>query len=185
MDSELLTWMCLAGGVLLMLAEVMLPGGVAFFLGFGGVLVAALRFLGVLNDPVTSITTWLLSSLALVVAIRPLFMKYFGGESSYKTTDEDFEAMDEVVDVVETVNELDNSGRIRYQGATWQAMSIDGTIPKGAKAVIKYRDNVTWIIEAIDGSEPTDTEWNRDPSGDWEDDRSTDSSGKKTRKERT
>ena len=133
-----------------MLLETVLPGGVAFFLGLSGVLVAALRFLGFLGDPVTAVTVWLLGSLGLVVAIRPIFMKYFEGDSSFTSADEDLNSMDEVVQVEEPVNEYDSSGRIRYQGASWNARTLEGTIPKGAKAVIKYRDNVTWIVEPYD-----------------------------------
>lgn len=141
-----------------MLAEIILPGGVAFFLGVSGVLVAALRFLGFLADPFTALTIWLFGSLALVIAIRPFFMKYFGGESSYKLADEDLSAMDEVVTVVEDVNPNDSSGRIRYQGISWQARTIEGVIPAGAKAQIKYRDNVTWIVQPYDEYE-TEEEW--------------------------
>lgn len=156
MDSELFTWFLLGGGGLLMLAEAILPGGVAFFLGLSGVLVAALRFLGFLEDPLTAMTIWLLGSLGLVIAIRPVFMKYFGGDSSFTSADEDLNSMDEVVDVEEEINEFDNNGRIRYQGASWNARTHEGIIPAGAKARIKYRDNVTWIVEPYDEYIATD-----------------------------
>ena len=167
MESEFLTWLFVIAGVLLMLGEIVLPGGVAFFLGLSGVLVAALRFLGFLGDPVTAVTVWLLGSLGLVVAIRPIFMKYFEGDSSFTSADEDLNSMDEVVRVEEPVNEYDSSGRIRYQGASWNARTLEGTIPKGARAVIKYRDNVTWIVEPYDEYIASDeTLQGEEPTGD-------------------
>lgn len=150
MDGELLTQIFLIGGVLLMLLETIVPGGVSLFLGVSGLIVGALRWLGFLADPATSVVIWLFTSIGLILAMRPVLMKYWGGESSYKLADEDVEAMDQIVEVVEPVNALDNSGRIRFQGITWQARTLAGKLEPGRKAVIKYRDNVTWIVEPAD-----------------------------------
>jgi membrane protein implicated in regulation of membrane protease activity len=150
MDAEMLTTIFFVGGIVLMIIETLIPGGVSFFLGVSGLLVGALRWFGILEDPATSIITWLFTSVALILAMRPLLMKYWGGESSYKLANEDVEAMDEIVDVVDEVNPHDNSGRIRFQGISWQARTLEGKISAGSKAKIRYRDNVTWIVEPLD-----------------------------------
>ncbi|MEL7834031.1 NfeD family protein [Fodinibius sp. Rm-B-1B1-1] len=150
MDAETLTTIFFIGGIVLMIIETLIPGGVSFFLGVSGLFVGTLRWLGILEDPATSIITWLFTSVALILAMRPLLMKYWGGESSYKLANEDVEAMDQIVDVVDEVNPNDNSGRIRFQGISWQARTLEGKIPAGTKAKIRYRDNVTWIVEPID-----------------------------------
>lgn len=150
MDAETLTMIFFIGGIVLMIIETLIPGGVSFFLGVSGLLVGVLRWMGILEDPTTSIITWLFTSVALILAMRPLLMKYWGGESSYKLANEDVEAMDQVVDVVESVNPDDTSGRIRFQGISWQAKTLEGEIPAGSKAKIRYRDNVTWIVEPLD-----------------------------------
>ncbi|MTI88211.1 MAG: NfeD family protein [Balneolaceae bacterium] len=150
MDGELLTWLFLIGGIILLLLEMVLPGGVALILGLSGLGIGILRWFGLLADPFTAAMVWLLSSVALTILIRPLIKKYFAGDISFKYADEDYEAMDQVVDVVEPINDIDNSGRIRYQGITWQARTIEGDIPAGAQVRIKYRDNTTWIVEAVD-----------------------------------
>lgn len=150
MDGETITWIFFIGGILLMLFETLVPGGVSFFLGLSGVLVGGLRFLGFLAEPTTAVLTWLLTSLGLILMMRPVLMKYWGGESSVKLADEDFEAIDEVVEVIEPVNPDDNSGRIRYQGISWQARTLEGTMQKGEQARIRFRDNVTWIVEPVD-----------------------------------
>ncbi len=157
MDSELLTWIFLAGGILLMLIETVLPGGVSFFLGVSGVLVGTLRYFGLLMEPTVATLAWLFTSIGLIVLMRPLMMKYWGGESSFKLADEDFEAIDEIVEVVEPVNSIDNEGRIRYQGISWQARTLEGKLEEGQKARIKFRDNVTWIVEPLDELEEDNT----------------------------
>lgn len=150
MDSGTLTTIFFIGGVILMIIETVIPGGVSFFLGFSGLIVGLLRWMGIIVSPVASIATWLFSSIALIMAIRPFLMKYWGGDSSYKLANEDLEAMDQVVDVIEPVNDQDHSGRIHFQGISWQARTLDGEIPAGSKARIRYRDNVTWIVESAD-----------------------------------
>jgi len=153
MDGESLTWVFIVGGIILMILETLLPGGVAFFLGISGLGVGLLRYLGFLSDPFVATFAWLFSSVALTIIIRPFIKKYFKGETSYKFADEDYEAIDKIVDVVETVNESDNSGRIRFQGISWQARTIEGEIPAGTKARISYRDNTTWIVEPVDDTD--------------------------------
>ncbi len=151
MDPELLTWIFLGGGLLLMVLELMLPSGVSFFLGISAVLVAALRFLGLELGPAASVFLWLVISSALVLTLRPFLMRHFGGESSQKLADEDVEAMDREVEVVEQVGGLGHEGRIRFRGATWSARTLEGRLPAGAKARILYRDNLTWIVEPAAG----------------------------------
>ncbi len=150
MDAETITTIFFIGGLALIVLEALLPGGVSFFLGVSGLIVGGLRWLGLISDPVTSLAIWLFTSIALLIAIRPFFMKYFGGESTYKLADEDVEAMDQVVEVIEPVNANDNSGRIRFQGISWKAQTLEGKLDTGSKAKIKYRDNVTWIVEPVD-----------------------------------
>lgn len=153
MDHEILTWIFLIGGVLLMILEAVLPGGIAFLLGITGIGVGVLRYFGFLEDPLTATFIWLFTSTILTIAIRPFINKYFKGESSYKLADEDYEAMDQIVEVIEPINDLDNEGRIRFQGISWQARSMEGEIPAGVQVRIKYRDNTTWIVEPVDAIE--------------------------------
>lgn len=149
MDPELITWIFFLGGLLLMLLETVLPGGVAFFLGAGGLVIAALRALGLIVDPVTALLTWIFLSTALTIALRPFAMRYFGGDVSMKITDEDAEAMGQTVTVIESVGE-EVPGRIRFRGAAWDARTLEGRLPKGAEARLLYRENLTWIVEPVD-----------------------------------
>ncbi len=131
-----------------MLLEFALPGGVAFFLGFSGIIVGILRFFDLLTSTGMSIAAWLVLSVGLTIAIRPFLKKYFKPESSFKYADEDYEAMDQLAEVIEDVTDYDNSGKIRFDGTSWRAKSLDGTIKKGEKVRIRFRENITWIVES-------------------------------------
>lgn len=158
MDGETLTWIFLIGGILLLATEWLIPSGVAVVFGFSGLLVGIIRFLGFLDDPITASLAWFLISGILAVGTLPIMKKYFGGESTSKVADEDFEAMDQIVEVVAPINDETNDGRVRFQGISWQARSTDGDIPEGTKVRIKYRDNTTWIVEPVERLNPTNTQ---------------------------
>ncbi len=155
MDADILTWIFLGGGLLLMLLEFAAPGGVALFLGFSGLVVGFLRFFDLLSSTGGSIAAWLILSVGLTIAIRPFIKKYLKPESSFKYADEDYEAMDQVAEVIEDVNDYDNSGKIRFDGTSWRAKSLEGTIRAGEKVRIRFRENITWIVEAEGIREPT------------------------------
>jgi membrane protein implicated in regulation of membrane protease activity len=148
-DPTLLTWAFLGGGLALMLLETVVPGGIAFFLGVGGLLVGGVRSLGLLLDPVTAVIVWVFASAGLTIALRPFLLRFAEGDISLGVTDEDAEAMGQTVRVVESVGPED-SGRIRFRGASWDARTLEGELPKGADAKILYRDNLTWIVEPVD-----------------------------------
>ena len=155
MDAEILTWTFLGGGLLLMLLELALPGGVAFFLGFSGIIVGILRFFDVISSASGSIAAWMMLSVGLTIAIRPFIKKYLKPESSFKYADEDYEAMDQIAEVIEEVTDYDNSGKIRFDGTSWRAKSLEGSIKAGAKVRIRFRENITWIVEAEGVQEPS------------------------------
>jgi len=185
LDSALLTWTFVIGGLLLMVLETIVPGGVAGFLGLGGLVVAGLRAVGVLMDPWTALITWVFLSVGLTIALRPLAMRFVRGETSLDLTDEDAEAMGQTVPVVAEVG-AEEPGRIRFRGAEWDARTVEGRLPEGAEATLLYRDNLTWIVEAADDSdldlelaEATGTDLTSEdaPAQDQDSDRAADGSG--------
>lgn len=183
LDPTFLTWTFVGGGLLLMALETVVPGGVAGFLGLGGLVVAGLRAVGLLLDPWTAILTWIFLSVGMTIALRPIAMRFVRGETSLDLTNEDAEAMGQTVEVVEEVGE-EQTGRIRHRGAEWDARAVEGRLPEGATAKLLYRDNLTWIVEAADDSdldlelsEATGTDLSSDDVRDEERDDASDASG--------
>ena len=148
------TW--IVAGAVMILLELFLPGMVLGFLGSSALLVAACIWLGWLEGWVSALTTWFILSLFLLLTLRGFFQRFVGGESEQQFTDEDQEAYGKIVDVVETITP-DRQGRIYYRGTTWQAICYDHTIETGRKAMLVYRDNLVWVVEAAgpDGYETT------------------------------
>jgi inner membrane protein len=147
---DTITWIWLIAGVLLIVTELFLPGLVVCFLGLGAILVAGLRWLGLLTGMVNSITAWFLISIVLLVGLRHVMLKWLPSERTYQMTDEDLEAVGSIVEVVEPISSIDQKGRVRFGGTTWPAISKEGTIPKGKKAKLLLRDNLVWTVESYE-----------------------------------
>ena len=150
----LTTWI-VAGAVLIVL-ELIVPGMVLVFLGAGALLVALFVWLGLIQTWMAAITTWFIASLVLLLVLRSFFQRFMSGDVERQSTNEDFAAYGEVVDVVEAIGP-DKEGRIRYRGTTWQAICYDHTLDAGTKAHIVCRDNLIWIVEPanpLDASYP-------------------------------
>ena len=149
MSEELITWIWLLGGLFLMLIELFLPGLVVVFLGAAAVLVAGLRWSGIVEDLPASLGVWMALSVLLVLTIRKAARRWLPSESHRDLADEDADAFGEPVEVIEECSADAPTGRIRYQGTTWPAMTIEGRLLAGQKARLVYRDNIAWIVEPL------------------------------------
>ena len=150
MDTETITLIWLVAGILMMGSEILVPGMVIGFLGLASVIVAGIRSLGLVESLEASLGLWATISVALVLGLRNIAQKYFPSEEETVNIDEDSSMYGKEVVVVSTCDDASDYGRIRYQGTSWPAKSIEGTIAAGTHAKLVYRDNVAWIIEAIE-----------------------------------
>ena len=142
----MLTAWIVAGAVMILL-ELFLPGMVLGFLGSSAFLVAALIWSGWIDTWVSALTTWFILSLVLLLSLRGLFLRFVGGRSERQSTEEEEEAYGTIVDVVERITP-DQEGRIHYRDSTWQAICYDDTIEAGEKAMLAFRENLVWVVEA-------------------------------------
>jgi membrane protein implicated in regulation of membrane protease activity len=149
MLGDWVTLIWLFAGLLLIASELVHTSFTALFLGAGAIIVAALHGVGLVEGLVPCLLLWAGASLGLAIPLRPMARRYLPGERKYDPSDEDRNAYGTVVEVAETVFEDNQAGRIRFQGTTWPAMSLDGTILAGAKARIVSRDKLAWIVESL------------------------------------
>lgn len=151
MSGDVITLIFLAVGLLLVAFELFVPGLVVVFAGLGAIAVAILRYVGVVEGLPASFITWMVSSVVMVLALRGTLRRWFPPEESRHVDNEDLDLFGKVVDVLEEVSEatpgVEPSGRVRFGGTTWPAATAEGTIPKGAKARLVYRDSLAWIVE--------------------------------------
>ncbi|MBI1944389.1 MAG: NfeD family protein [Deltaproteobacteria bacterium] len=152
MDPVTITFLVV--GVLLIASEALHPSLVQVFFGAAALLVAGLRALGVVDSVSTSLLLWGFTSLGLTLPLRPMLKRYFKtGEAKHDLSNEDKDAMGEIVEVLEAVDDTGPNGRIRFQGTTWSAQCTDGSIPKGGHARLVYKDKLVWIVEAVSALE--------------------------------
>lgn len=158
MSGEWITLIWLIAGLLLVLSELLHTSLTTLFLGAAAVVVAILRAVGLVDGTVLSFVLWAVTTLGMSVSLRPIARRYLPGESKYDPSNEDRDAYGMIVTVVETVNENDDAGRIRFQGTTWPATSLDGTLPAGSSARLVCREKLAWIVEPPEKDERLELE---------------------------
>lgn len=147
------SWVWLAAGAILMASELAVPGLVVVFLGLAAVLVGLGRWAGLWSSAMGSLTAWFVLSIGLLVVMRTLLARMMPGESSVQSSEEDADALGSIVEVTAEVNAAEPTGRVRYQGSTWPAISLQGVIPAGTKARLLARENLAWVVEPADAGD--------------------------------
>ncbi len=153
MDPTIITWIWFAVGLLLVAAELFVPGLVLVFGGVAAIAVGILRAIGLIESLPVSFVAWMVTSILLVLSLRKTLMKVAPSEEHVGDIDEHTRAYGKIVDVVETVQEDADGGRIRYQGTTWKARSLRGTIESGQKARLSFLNNLEWQVEPVDAAD--------------------------------
>jgi membrane protein implicated in regulation of membrane protease activity len=135
-------------GSLLIFLELIIPGAIVAFIGVAAIVVGLAIQVGWIDEPIFAVTMWFFISLVLVVVLRSLLTKFIGGETKIGEINEDFQAVGQIVEVMEDIPRGE-IGRVLFRDTTWNARSCGESIPKGAKAKIVARDNIDWIVEQI------------------------------------
>jgi len=134
-------------GLVLVLAEFLLPGLVVVFLGLGAFLVAALAHFGIIKGLVPELVTWLVSSLFFLFTLRFVVIMYYPSDTKKQNVNEDDEVIGQVTILLEGISGS-KKGRIRHSDSTWPVVSENGEdINAGEKVEIIGRDNLTWIVK--------------------------------------
>ena len=144
-------WVCL--GVILMLAELIVPGGIVVFLGAAGVLVAGALQFGLVDGWVQSLTLWFVLSLVLLLAFRGVTQKLVGGEQRVDDTDEEMAIYQKTARVVETIGPGQHQGRVSFQDSTWPALGNGEQIESGSLVRIICHDNIALVVEPLAAAE--------------------------------
>lgn len=137
-------------GVLLIASELLALSLVPVFLGAAALAVAGLRALGLVESVPASLLAWSVTSVALTLSLRPVLRRTLQpGQRTVDRSHEDDDAVGSVVQVVEPVSDQSDDGRIRFQGTTWAARAVDGSIPRGEQARLVYKDKLVWVVEPL------------------------------------
>lgn len=143
-------WVWLVIGAVVMLTELVIPGGVVFFLGAACVVVAGSLWLGLVDTWVEVMTLFFISSLVLVISLRFVVSKFAEGDSTVSNTEEILDEVDQLVEVLETIGPADAAGLVKFRGSQWRALGDGGVMSSGSTARIVSRDNITLLVEPAD-----------------------------------
>lgn len=147
MPPELI-WLLL--GILLILAEFVLPGLIAIFFGLGALVVGLLLWAGMPGDGPVPFVVFSGVSVGSLLLLRGLFKPWFTGRSlGVQVTGEDEDFVGRKAEVVSGFDALrSSSGRIIYRGTQWEARAADGcALEIGSQVRIVGREGSVLIID--------------------------------------
>ena len=142
------SYWAVAAGVL-MLAELIVPGGIVFFLGASCLLVAGAIWTGLISTWVGALTLFFISSLLLILCLRAFFSRFVEGDFSVANTDEILDEVDQIVDVVEPIGPAQAAGVVSFRGTRWRALGDGAALPVGSRVKIVARENTTMIVAPL------------------------------------
>jgi membrane protein implicated in regulation of membrane protease activity len=154
--TEPVYWALAAG--LLMLAELIIPGGIVFFLGGGCLVVALALWSGVVTTWSAAMTLFFISSLLLIFGLRALFSQFVEGDSTTANTVEILDEVDRVVLVVERIGPGRAPGLVSFQGTRWRALGDGSEMLPDSHARVVARENTTIIVAPCLDKEGLDKE---------------------------
>ena len=137
-------------GAVLMLLELIIPGGIVFFLGSACVVVATAVYFKLVTTWVSALTLFFVSSLVLIITLRALFSRFIEGDSTVANTSEILDEVGEIVEVIETIGPADKVGTVKFRGTAWRALGEGKELPAGSLARIVSRENISLLVTAAD-----------------------------------
>ena len=135
----------------MMLAEIVLPGGITFLLGLSACIVSGLLYIKLIDGAIQAFTSWFIGSTIMFFALRSTVTQFLPATVERGSTDEDLDAYDKIIEVVETIP-AGGEGRVSFQGTSWVARHYHNDIPclKGTRVRILFRENLVWIVEYVE-----------------------------------
>jgi membrane protein implicated in regulation of membrane protease activity len=134
-------------GLILMVAELVIPGGIVIFLGGACLIVAGAWQLAFIDNWVSAMTIWFVSSIILLLAFRNVVQKMVGGDISVGNTEEGAEIYGKEVRVIETIGPGEKVGRVEFQDSSWMAIADGSIIEAGDTVTIVCQENISLVVE--------------------------------------
>ena len=140
-------WLCV--GIILMLSEIIIPGGIVILLGASCVVVSAAVGLGVVEGFVQTMTLWFITSMVMLLSFRHITQQLVGGDSHVDNTDEEVDLYNQLAIVKEDIGPGQQTGRIHCLGSDWTALGDGSEIKIGTKVRIICRENIGFVVEPV------------------------------------
>ena len=134
-------------GVIFIALELIIPGGIVFFIGAACLIVAAALKLGFIEGIVQALSVLFITSIILILTLGRLVQKMVGGETSKVETNEVLDYHGKTANVLETIGPGDKMGRVSFQDSTWPAISDGQVIEAGETVTIICQQNIALLVE--------------------------------------
>jgi membrane protein implicated in regulation of membrane protease activity len=146
--NPVLVWFVI--GLVLLLAEIVLPGFVIVFFGIGAWVTTFLLLLGLIPSSNSQLLVFLVSSILCLALFRKKGKQIFEGKRSGRLAPG--QSIDDVrgerAVVVEAIKSGGMGGKVEFHGTLWEADS-DVDIGKGAVVEIIDRVNLTLKVKPV------------------------------------
>ncbi|MCX6326369.1 MAG: NfeD family protein [Bacteroidia bacterium] len=133
-------------GLVLFLAELVIPGFFIFFFGLGAWVTALVCLIGN-PDSITNlqIIIFAVTSVLSLVALRRIIQKkfFYSKENLSEEVEDEFTGKEALVT---TEIGPENKGKVEFKGTTWKAES-KSEIKEGQTVIIIEKENFTLIVE--------------------------------------
>ncbi|PIE97998.1 MAG: nodulation efficiency protein D [Treponema sp.] len=133
-------------GIVCIGLELIIPGLVIIFFGFGAICAAIFSFV-----PFVASNLWLQAlififfSVSSLLFLRSRFKDVFKGSFFGGTKNSRADKFAEVIDDI-----LDGRvGRIKYKGTSWNAVSNSGDITAGTQVKVVSKEGMTYTVEKV------------------------------------
>jgi membrane protein implicated in regulation of membrane protease activity len=147
LSNPILIWACI--GLFLMLADIILPGGIVILLGAAFLVVAGGLATGLVEGIVQSLTLWFITSMVFMLLFRQVTQKLVGGDAHVDNTDEELDLYNQLATVKQTIGPAQKTGRIEFQGSEWPALGDGSEIVAGSQVRVICRDNIALVVEPL------------------------------------
>jgi inner membrane protein len=150
LNSAFFVWFII--GIVLIILEAVVPGIYLSILGLGAIFTAGIVFIAPISIPF-QLLIWVMSSTIVILSIGQFLKNFFPSSKSFSKSAIENDYSGKIVKVIEDIHPGELGGRIHFQGTDWTAKSISSTIPKGSFARIYDRDNISFLVEAIESED--------------------------------
>jgi inner membrane protein len=133
-------------GLLLIAAEMFIPGFVIFFFGSGAIITGFLSALipGLSSNFTLQGIIWIVSSILTFSFFRKKFSRVFRGTILNREINSD---LGYTVKVIEAITP-EKPGRVRFQGTSWKAISYTENFEPGVMVDIVKEENLTFVVSS-------------------------------------
>lgn len=125
-------------GLVLLIAELALPGIIIMFFGIGAMITALTTWLGITPNATSQNVVFAVSSVVLLFVLRQRLQKIFVGTTTDDSVEDEFTGKE--ARVLYPID--DAQGKIEFKGAEWNARSSQNC-PANTLVVIERREGLT------------------------------------------